>query len=307
MRLDKLEIRWLKLFCKIVEKQGITNAQEATGLSQPILSHYLSRLEDTLDLVLCERGRGGFSLTTEGEVVYQEAKAVIATLDDFANRLAHIKHQLIGKVRIGCLDNTVTHPAQVTSTAIAKLYSQSEEATVELEIGDYTPLMERLKNSHLDIVLSVLPDDVPPDIFFQPVFIEHSNFYASSENAHRIEQEWRNGTLDPRRLLVGGHALHEISKQLGPVAKQGLQNTAWHLESSILLLLAGTHTGFLPDHYAAPWVAQGQLTPIAPGSLGLTSIFYLIRNAKQRLSPVAEALWNDMVEAGESSLAGLQP
>ncbi|MEI7304942.1 LysR family transcriptional regulator, partial [Pectobacterium atrosepticum] len=86
MRLDKLEIRWLKLFCKIVEKQGITNAQTVTGLSQPVLSHYLSRLEDTLGLVLCERGRGGFALTTEGEVVYQEAKSVISTLDDFANR-----------------------------------------------------------------------------------------------------------------------------------------------------------------------------------------------------------------------------
>lgn len=117
----------------------------ATGLSQPVLSHYLSRLEDTLGLVLCERGRGGFALTTEGEVVYQEAKSVIATLDDFANRLARIKHQLIGEARIGCLDNTVTHPAKVISNAIGQLYIQSPDVAVELEIGDYTPLMERLK------------------------------------------------------------------------------------------------------------------------------------------------------------------
>ncbi|MBN3261960.1 LysR family transcriptional regulator [Pectobacterium brasiliense] len=305
MRLDKLEIRWLKLFCKIVEKQGITNAQAATGLSQPVLSHYLSRLEDTLGLVLCERGRGGFALTTEGEVVYQEAKSVIATLDDFANRLARIKHQLIGEARIGCLDNTVTHPAKVISNAIGKLYVQSPDVAVELEIGDYTPLMERLKNGHIDIILSVLPDDVPPDIYFQPVFVEKSYFYSTSENAARIEKEWRDGTLNPNRLLIGGHALHEISKQLGPVAKKGLQNTAWNVEGSLLLLLAGTHVGFLPDHYAAKWVETGQLTAISPEKLMLTSIFYLVRNAKHRLSPVAEALWNNMVEAGQSSLASL--
>ncbi|MFC3395877.1 LysR family transcriptional regulator [Brenneria rubrifaciens] len=306
MRLDKLEIRWLKLFCKIVEKQGITNAQAATGLSQPVLSHYLSRLEDTLGLVLCERGRGGFSLTTEGELVYQEALSVIATLDDFANRLAGIKNQLIGEARLGCLDNTVTHPAKVVSNAIGKLYNQSPDVAVELEIGDYTPLSERLKNGHIDIMLSVLPDDVPPDIIFQPAFVEQSYFYSIAENASRIEKEWRDGTLNPKRLLIGAHALHEISKQLGPVAKKGLQCTAWNLESSLLLLLAGTHIGFLPDHYASPWVEKGKLIAIAPDHLKLTSIFYLIKNTKQRLSPVAEALWNNIIEAGQSWLASLK-
>ncbi|RLM27323.1 LysR family transcriptional regulator [Brenneria alni] len=306
MRLDKLEIRWLKLFCKIVEKQGITNAQTATGLSQPVLSHYLSRLEDTLGLVLCERGRGGFALTTEGEVVYQEAKSVIATLDDFANRLARIKHQLIGTVRLGCLDNIATHPNNVVSEAISKLYNQSPEVNVELEITEYIPLMERLKNNNIDIVLSALPDDIPADIYYQPVFIEHSFFYSTAEDAKKIEQEWRTGKLNPRRLLIGGHAFNEICKQLGPVAKQGFHQTAWHLEGSLLLLLAGTHIGFLPDHYTAPWIEKGKLAAIAPQELKLTSIFYLIRNAKQRLSPVAEALWNNMVDAGQSSLASVQ-
>ncbi|ACS86033.1 LysR family transcriptional regulator [Musicola paradisiaca] len=307
MRLDKLEIRWLKLFCKIVEKKGITNAQDATGLSQPVLSHYLSRLEDALGLVLCERGRGGFSLTTEGEVVYQEARAVIATLDDFANRLARIKHELIGEVRIGCLDNIASHPEQAVSLAIRRLFARSPEASMHLSINDYHSLMERLRNSELDIVLTVLPDDIPPDIFFQPAFIERSSFYAAAEQAPRVEQEWRDGTLNPKRLLVGGYATNEICQQLGPIARQGLKNTTWNEEGSLLLLLAGTHVGFLPDHYAERWVQEGKLCAISPENLGLASIFYLVRNARQRLSPVAEVLWNNIIEAGQPSLTGGTP
>lgn len=306
MRLDKLEIRWLKLFCTIVEKRGITNAQDATGLSQPVLSNYLSRLEDAVGVVLCERGRSGFNLTCEGEVVYQEAKSVIATLDDFAHRLARVKHQLMGTVKLGCLDNTATHPNNVVSQAIAKLYQQGPEVNVELEITEYIPLMERLKNGNLDIVLSALPDDIPADIHYQPVFVEHSYFYSIAHQAKSIERDWRSGSLNPRRLLIGGHAFNEICKQLGPVSKQGFHQTAWHLEGSLLLLLAGTHVGYLPDHYAASWVQQGKLAAIAPDELKLTSIFYLIRNAKQRLSPVAEALWNNIVDAGQSSLASLK-
>lgn len=305
MRLDKMEIRWLKLFCTIVEKRGVTNAQNATGLSQPVLSHYLSRLEDSLGVVLCERGRGGFALTSEGDVVYQEAKAVTATLDDFANRLAAIKQQLIGTVKIGCLDNTVTHPSNVVSHSIRTLYQKSADAKVILTIGDYDTLMEKLMNGSIDVMLSILPDDIPSDVFFQPVFIEQSYFYTIAENAKRIQQEWRSGTLDPDMLLIPGHALNQISKQLGPIAKKGLQHVAWHLESSLLLFLAGTHIGYLHAHYAASWVERGKLTVIAPDELNLTSIFYLIRNARLRLSPVAEALWNNIVEGGKSSLANL--
>ncbi|MGM3191323.1 LysR family transcriptional regulator [Dickeya dadantii subsp. dieffenbachiae] len=304
MRLDKLEIRWLKLFCKIVEKKGITNAQDATGLSQPVLSHYLSRLEDTLGLILCERGRGGFSLTTEGEVVYQEARSVIATLDDFANRLARIKHELIGEVRIGCLDNIVSHPDQAVALAIRRLFELSPDVSMNLSISDHHALMERLRNSELDVILTVLPADAPPDLFFQPAFIEHSSFYAAVEHAERIEQEWRNGTLNPKRLLISGYPINEVCKQLGPVAKQGQQSIVCNEEGCMLLILAGTHVGFLPDHYASRWVQEGKLTAIAPDSLQLSSIFYLVRNAKQRLSPVAEVLWNNIVEAGQLSLTG---
>ncbi len=60
--------------------------------------------------------------------------------------------------------------------------------------------------------------------------------------------------------------------------------------------------GFLPDHYATSWVKAGRLTAIAPDRLNLTSIFYLVRNAKYRLSPVAEVLWNSIIEAGRPSL-----
>lgn len=301
MRLDKLEIRWLKLFCKIVEKQGITNAQDATGLSQPVLSHYLSRLEGALGLVLCERGRGGFALTSEGELVYAEARRVIATLDDFANRLADIKNQLIGEARIGCLDSIATHQAQVLPRALSQLYQQSPLAKIELQIGDYNPLMERLQNGSLDMLLSVLPEDLSPHLFSQPAFIEHSFFYTTCEQAELIEQQWRSGTLAPDRLLVGGYALHDYYRLLGPVAKLGLQNAAWHVEGSLLLLLAGTHIGFLPDHSAQPWVNQGRLCAIAPESLCLTSTFYLSRFAKYRLSPMAEALWNNILAASQAS------
>ncbi|MBG6241404.1 MAG: LysR family transcriptional regulator [Candidatus Symbiopectobacterium sp. Dall1.0] len=306
MRLDKLEIRWLKLFCIIVEKRGITNAQDAAGLTQPVLSNYLSRLEDVLGVLLCERGRSGFKLTYEGEIVYQEAKSIITTINEFAHRLARIQHQLKGTVKLGCLDNTATHPSNVVSHAIAKLYQQCSEVNVELEITEYTPLIEHLKNANLDIVLSALPDNFPADIYYEPVFIEHSYLYSTAKEAKHIERDWRNGSLNPRRLLIGGHAINEISKQLGPISKQSFHQTAWHLEGSLLLLLAGTHIGYLPDHYAAPWIEQGKLVAIAPDELNLTSIFYLIRNARQRLSPVAEALWNNIVEAGKSSLASLK-
>lgn len=305
MRLDKLEIRWLKLFCHIVEKGGITNAEKITGLSQPVLSHYLGKLEEMLGIVLCERGRGGFSVTEEGKVAYAEAKKLIQTLEDFGNRLAGIQHKLVGQARIGCLDNTITHPGEVLQRAVAKLYQRSPEVTVEPQIGDYLSLMEKLKKGELDMVISVLPNPPLTEMQIEPLFSELSFCYAPADIAERVEQEWRQGTLDPERLMMRGYTSYEICHLFGVAVEQQVKSTEiwpFNLEMSLMMMLAGAYVIFLPNHYAERWVNQKRIQVIAPQELKLHSTFHLIRQANRRLSPVAEVLWQYLLEAGKPFL-----
>ena len=67
------DLKLLRIFISIVKNQGFANAQQELNLSTSAISTYMSQLEATIGMKLCERGRGGFSLTAKGELFYQEA------------------------------------------------------------------------------------------------------------------------------------------------------------------------------------------------------------------------------------------
>ena len=55
------DLKLLRIFASVVRHQGFANAQQALNLSTSAISTYMSQLEANLGLVLCHRGRGGFS------------------------------------------------------------------------------------------------------------------------------------------------------------------------------------------------------------------------------------------------------
>jgi DNA-binding transcriptional LysR family regulator len=48
-----------------------------------------------------------------------------------------------------------------------------------------------------------------------------------------------------------------------------LVSTIGHIEAATLLILSGDCVGYLPRHYAAPWVARGDLIELMPQTLYL--------------------------------------
>lgn len=66
------DLKLLRIFASVVRHQGFANAQRDLNLSTSAISTYMSQLESALGIVLCHRGRGGFSLTSKGELFHQE-------------------------------------------------------------------------------------------------------------------------------------------------------------------------------------------------------------------------------------------
>lgn len=55
------DLRLLRIFAAVVRHQGFAAAQQELNLSTSAISTYMSQLENQLGIVLCHRGRGGFS------------------------------------------------------------------------------------------------------------------------------------------------------------------------------------------------------------------------------------------------------
>ena len=82
-RLQESDIKLLRVFHAVASCNGFTAAEPVLRMQRPNISAAIKKLEDRLDLVLCHRGRGGFQMTKEGEIVFSESKRIFHSFDSF--------------------------------------------------------------------------------------------------------------------------------------------------------------------------------------------------------------------------------
>ncbi len=62
---------------------SFTAAETTLGISRSAISQHMNDLEGRLGFSLCQRGRGGFSLTEEGKEIYQAGLTLLTALETF--------------------------------------------------------------------------------------------------------------------------------------------------------------------------------------------------------------------------------
>ncbi|MGL6105153.1 LysR family transcriptional regulator [Romboutsia sp.] len=76
MRIDSL-----RYFYEVAELKSISKVSGNLHISQPALSHQLSKLEKDLDVKLFERSNKGVELTNKGKILYNYAKQILLLHD----------------------------------------------------------------------------------------------------------------------------------------------------------------------------------------------------------------------------------
>src|SRR5262245_11542525 len=87
-RVSDADLRLLRVFAAVAECGGFAAAQALLNVSESTVSTHMHDLETRLGLRLCERGRGGFRLTADGEAVYRSARELFTALDRFQTHVA---------------------------------------------------------------------------------------------------------------------------------------------------------------------------------------------------------------------------
>ena len=82
-QMSDYEVRLVRIFKTVVECGGFTAAETALGISRSAISQHMNDLEGRLGFSLCQRGRGGFSLTEEGKEIYQVGLTLLTALEAF--------------------------------------------------------------------------------------------------------------------------------------------------------------------------------------------------------------------------------
>ena len=106
-----LNIRQLQVFEAVARLESYSRAQQELGISVSAISNAMSQLEGQLGFTLCQRGRGGFSLTEKGQQFLQQAIRVLSELNELERQSALLKGEHSGTLCISTLDSIETETA----------------------------------------------------------------------------------------------------------------------------------------------------------------------------------------------------
>lgn len=101
-----MDIRSLRYFVEVVERQSFTLAASRLHVTQPTVSKMVSQLEQSLGLVLLERVGKRFTVTDAGRVVLERGRALLAMHGDMALELSDLQQLRRGDLRIGVTQQT---------------------------------------------------------------------------------------------------------------------------------------------------------------------------------------------------------
>lgn len=87
MRGSNINIDFLKVFCDIVETKSFSKAAERNFITQSAVSQQISYMENHFDKKLIIRGKGKFSLTSEGRIFLNGCNSILSLFQDTIDRM----------------------------------------------------------------------------------------------------------------------------------------------------------------------------------------------------------------------------
>lgn len=296
MRLADIDLRLLDVFIAVVECQGIANAQTLLNRDASTISRQLRQLEERLGLRLCERGRSGFTLTSDGGRVYRHTLELSRALRHFEEGAESLKGHLSGQVRLAMIDNLVFDPNCPLRHVLARYGARDENGVhLHLEVMAPAQIEHALLDHRADLGIGIFP-----------THLEELHY----ESLYR-ENDWL--VCSPYHPLASAETLQDVKCILATSAKVARQFlnaqdtsilgddpqhvTAWvsNVEAAALLVLAGTHVGFLPTHYVRYWIERGQMVAVRPDHFRRSSpIEAAFRTTRDTHRPAVAAFREDL-------------
>ncbi len=262
--LIKHDLKALQAFVAIVECQGVSAAQTRLNMSQSAISTHLAHLEESLGVTLCQRGRAGFALTKAGHQLYDACSQLLQATSEFHREVQNIKwHRsvLSGTLRLCLASHLPAALNQALSQVVHSAYQRYPELRLSVDVRSAADIETAIATNQMDLGLGHFAQP-QKNLRYQPVLDERQNVYCHRDHpAAHVP----NLTLN---LLAEDYAwVRRADGSDGPVIgpqPAQITATAHHLDGCRLFIAAGSHIGYLPQDYAAPWVDTGLLYALLP-------------------------------------------
>jgi DNA-binding transcriptional LysR family regulator len=144
----------LQIFVSVIECGSISAAAEQVGQTPSAVSRTLSRLEAKLDTTLINRTTRRMDLTEEGKYFFEQAKLILAQMDELEERLSSRQKNPAGRLRINAAVPFMLHGIVPYIAEFRSLYPD-----IQLELNSDDLIIDLLEQStDIAIRIGVLAD-----------------------------------------------------------------------------------------------------------------------------------------------------
>ncbi len=143
-----MEAKQQEYFVAIVEEKSISRAAKKLYISQPTLSQFLSRLENSLNTKLVIRNNNGMiSLTRAGELYYESARQILDICNEFDRKLTELDRDSENRLVVG---NNIGK-VDILSSVAEKLLPRYPRLHLDFRHGNTYKLVEMVMNGEIDM------------------------------------------------------------------------------------------------------------------------------------------------------------
>jgi DNA-binding transcriptional LysR family regulator len=282
--------RHLQYLTALARERHFARAAAACNVSQPTLSAGIKQLEESLGVLLVERGQRYVGLTPEGERALALAQRVLADYNALMQELSEMREGLVGRLRIGAIPVTLPIVSLLTTPFIERHNRTTVIVTSQTSID----IQRGLDEFSLDIGLTYLDNEPLARVQALPLYLERYVLLTRRDSAlgGQARVSWAQAASQPMCLLTPDMQnrrildmhFHEVAAEVHAVVETNSLITLWsHVRFGALstvvpesfLLLVGKLDGL---------VAIPMIEPNAAHLIGI------VASDREPLASVAKAL-----------------
>jgi DNA-binding transcriptional LysR family regulator len=232
--IDKLEF-----FLALAREQHFGRAAEELGITQPTLSAAIKQLEDTLGVMLVQRGSRYQGLTPEGQRVLEWARRIVGDTRTMREEMRAARLGLSGHVRLAAIPTALAMTPRLTTPFREKhpnvTFSVLSRTSIEV--------LTLLENFEIDAGITYLDNEPLGRVATVPLYSERYQLITAAGNpfSERKAVTWREVASLPLCLLTpdmqNRRIINQHLEEAGATARPTLES------NSMIVLFSHIRTG----------------------------------------------------------------
>ena len=193
-------IRHLQYLTALARERHFARAAAVCNVTQPTLSAGIKQLEESLGVLIVERGQRFLGLTGEGERVLAWAQRVLVDYGSLQQELSQMREGLVGQLRIGAIPVTLPIVPLLTGP-FAKRHERTDIQVVSL---NSISIQRGLDEFSLDVGVTYLDNEPLARVRCLPLYQERYVLLTQRDGPFRGRSlvTWSEAATMPLCLLT---------------------------------------------------------------------------------------------------------